>query len=160
MTIINAVKVKKERKGKGLLYLIAIAILISLVFTACKKRTTAPDTVDVATPITGTSTGVTPTLTWERCSTLVQLFNNGYTYYMSANGDGDTLEIISGNNEVRYRNKKYGLSAGVNKNYTVAQSEGGGAFRFGSENGLSEKFIEFKPSSTAEFKKFTLQKKQ
>ena len=32
--------VKKERKGKGLLYLIAITVLISLVFTACKKKPT------------------------------------------------------------------------------------------------------------------------
>ena len=36
MTIINAVK--KERKGKGLLYLIAIAVLISIVFIACSKK--------------------------------------------------------------------------------------------------------------------------
>ena len=36
MTIINAVK-----KGKGLLYLIAIAVLISIVFIACNKKPTA-----------------------------------------------------------------------------------------------------------------------
>ncbi|WP_432633048.1 hypothetical protein [Brachyspira sp.] len=58
MTIINAVKKErkgkerkgkerkgkerkgKERKGKGLLYLIAIAVLISIVFIACKKKPT------------------------------------------------------------------------------------------------------------------------
>ena len=40
MTIINAVKKGKERKGKGLLYLIAIAVLISIVFIACKKKPT------------------------------------------------------------------------------------------------------------------------
>ena len=31
-------QLKKERKGKGLLYLIAIAVLISIVFIACSKK--------------------------------------------------------------------------------------------------------------------------
>ena len=149
--------VKKERKGKGLLYLIAIAILISLVFTACKKRTTAPDTVDVTTPITGTSTGQTPEKSWGECSTLNLLFNNGYTYYMSANGDGDTLEITSVDNVKYNGNKTYGLGASGNRHY---KSKDGAELKFGDNNGLSEKVIEFKPPSTTEFKKFTLQKKQ
>ena len=33
--------VKKERKGKGLLYLIAIAVLISIVSIACSDKPTA-----------------------------------------------------------------------------------------------------------------------
>ena len=33
-------QLKKERKGKGLLYLIGIAVLISIVFIACKKKPT------------------------------------------------------------------------------------------------------------------------
>ena len=79
---------------------------------------------------------------------------------MSANGDGDTLEIID-IDKVKYNgNKTYGFASGTGKNYTVAPSEGGGAFRYGSVNNLPEKVVEFKPSSTADYKKFTLQKKQ
>ena len=112
------------------------------------------DIVDVTTPISDTSTGKTPEKSWGECANLTQLYNNGYTYYMSANGDGDTLEIID-NDRVIYNGKTYGLSAGGNKNYTVAQKDGGGALKFGSE----DRVVEFEPSSGAGFKKFTLQKK-
>ena len=69
MTIINAVK--KERKGKGLLYLIAIAVLISLVFISCgDKPTGMADFVDLPEevnpgekPTTGETTGSTATIT-------------------------------------------------------------------------------------------------
>ena len=144
----------KERKGKGLLYLIAIAILISLVFTACsKKRTTAPEDL-TPTPISDTSTGQTPTLTWGQCSTLNNLYNNYYTFYKSANGD--TLEITSVDNVKYNGNKTYGLGAGGNRYY---KSSDGAEFRFGSENGLSERFVEFKPSDKTDYIKFSLQKK-
>ena len=144
--------VKKERKGKGLLYLIAISILISLVFTACKKRTTAPEDL-TPTPISDTSTGQTPTLTWGQCSTLNNLYNNYYTFYESANGD--TLEITSVDNVKYNGNKTYSLGAGGNRYY---KSRDGAEFRFGSENGLSEKYIEFKlPNEN--YVKFSLQKK-
>ena len=76
---------------------------------------------------------------------------------MSANGDGDTLEITSVDNVKYNGNKTYGLGASGNRHY---KSKDGAELKFGDNNGLSEKVIEFKPPSTTEFKKFTLQKKQ
>ena len=122
---------------------------------ACKNRATVPDLVDVITPITGTSTGQTPALTWGQCDNLTKLYNNGYTYYKSANGDGDTLEIINADN-VKYNGKNYSIGANGDQKYN---NSSGTELKFGSKNGISERYIEFKPSSTADYKKFTLQKK-
>ena len=55
----------KERKGKGLLYLIAIAVLISIVFIACKNKPTGmndfeTDIIDISDDIIN-KTPATPT---------------------------------------------------------------------------------------------------
>ena len=177
--------VKKERKGKGLLYLIAIAVLISLVFTACSDKPTGmadfvPEAPEVGTlPAPSTDTSIKPPSpegsgsspkAWNECGSLVQLYNNGYTYYESSERDANgkfkyTLEIKNKNQEVYFAgrdangndiSKTYGLSSGVKKNYVSSE---GAAFRFGSENSLAEKIIEFKPHNMQNYIKFSLAKK-
>ena len=177
--------VKKERKGKGLLYLIATAVLISIVFTACSDKPTgmadfvpeAPEVGTLPNPDSGTSitppepegSGSSPKA-WNECANLLQLYNNGYTYYESSERDANgkfkyTVEIKNKNQEVYFAGKDangndisrtYGLSSGIKKNYVSSE---GAAFRFGSENNLSEKVIEFKPHNMQNYIKFSLAKK-
>ena len=129
----------------------------------------APEVEGATKPTTpsGNSTGSKPTKTWAECSTLLLLFNNGYTYYVSTerNANGTfkyTLEIKNTSQEVAFTGKdangndisrSYGLSSGVNKNYVSSE---GAAFRFGSENSLAEKEIEFKPHNMQNYIKFYL----
>ena len=124
----------------------------------------------ITPPDAGDGQGNKTQLTWDKCSTLLLLYNNGYTYYESSERDANgkfkyTLEIKNKNQEVYFAgkdangndiSKTYGLSSGVKKNYVSSE---GAAFRFGSENNLSEKIIEFKPHNMQNYIKFSLAKK-
>ena len=119
--------VKKERKGKGLLYLIAIAVLISIVSIACSDKPTgmadfvpeAPEVGELPTPDTSNPTnppdagdgkGDKTQLSWDKCETLLMLYNNGYTYYESSESNANgtfryTLEIKNKDQEVYFTGK-------------------------------------------------------
>ena len=137
----------------------------------------APEVGTLPTPSTDTSikppspegSGSSPKA-WNECGSLVQLYNNGYTYYESSERDANgkfkyTLEIKNKDQEVYFTgkdangydiSKTYGLSSGINKNY---KSYEGASFRFGSENSLDERIIEFKPHNMQNYIKFSLAKK-
>ena len=176
--------VKKERKGKGLLYLIAIAVLIAIVSIACSDKPTgmadfvpeAPEVGELPIPDDSNPTnppdaGDNTPLSWDKCETLLMLYNNGYIYYESSerNANGTfryTLEIKNKDQEVYFTGKDangndisrtYGLSSGVNKNY---RSSEGALFRFGSVNKLEDKYIEFKPHNMENYIKFSWKQKQ
>ena len=107
MTIINAVK--KERKGKGLLYLIGISVLISIVFIACNKKPTASNDfaeIDKDLPIINTGSG-NDTVT---SSTLSE-----------ANNIDSPVVVVSGNNLI------IAYGEGNNINYRTS-GDGGKSF--------------------------------
>ena len=86
MTIINAVKKGKERKGKGLLYLIGIAVLISIVFIACNKKPTASNDfaeIDKDLPTSSSGSGNNTVTT---------------TTISTANNIDSPVVVVSGNN--------------------------------------------------------------
>ena len=93
--------VKKKRKEKGLLYLIAIAFLISLVFTACKNKPTEMSdfvfeeslpivTPDADTPINDGQTSTTPTKPGENPDDNGDL-SGGSSTGGSSSGSGSTV---------------------------------------------------------------------
>ena len=126
-------------------------------------------------PTPSTDPTTTPTTEnkkeWKDCANILQLFKAGYTYYVSEKRNANgitfqyTLEIKNDKQEVYFTgydangndiSKTYGLSSGVKKNYVSSE---GAAFRFGSENSLAEKIIEFNPHNMQNYIKFSLAKK-
>lgn len=133
-----------------------------------------PSTDPSITPPSQTTDPSYQVKAWAECENLLQLYLNGYTYFVSstrtANGEFQyTLEIKSENQDVEFKgrdangnaiNTTYTLYSGVNKNYNSSSINGGTAnFRFGSVNKLDEKIIEFKPHNMQNYIKFALAKK-
>ena len=132
----------------------------------------APEVEGATQPTPSYTPSTTPTTgnqkAWNECSTALQLFNAGYTYFVSserqdANGTKFqyTLEIKNEDIETEFKgkdangndiNRSYGGMFGANKQYT---SSDGAALKFGSE----EKIIEFKPHNMQNYIKFYLAKK-
>ena len=171
----------KERKGKGLLYLIGIAVLISIVFIACKNKPTGmndfvPEAPEVnpgteLTPEAGTSTSTTETTAWKDCQNILQLFNAGYTYFVSterqANGTFKYTLEIKGEDKIEF-NGKDGNGNDISRTYTIGANgnkkyrdiTGSGAeLIFGSVNSLEDKYIKFKPAGMQNHIEFALAKK-
>ena len=124
------------------------------------------------TPESGTSinppnpTGPNNTVQdWAKCSSLEELYNNGYTYYKSSTREGNfeyTLEI-TGPDKVVFNGNNTSMSyndifARGGKKY-ISRSYQNAELRFGSENDLDEKIIEFKPHNMQNYIKFALAKK-
>ena len=171
-----------QLKGKGLLYLIGIAVLISIVFIACKNKPTgmndfvpeAPEVEGVAKPTPETGTSITPpnptganktVQEWAKCGSLEELYNNGYTYYKSTTREGNFEYIleITAPDKVEFKGNNSSMSyndifASGNKNY-ISRSYADAKLRFGSENKVDEKWIEFKPHNMPNYIKFCLTKK-
>ena len=114
----------KERKGKGLLYLIGISVLISIVFIACNKRPTASNDfaeIDKDLPIINTGSGNDAVVKAE----LEKTVNNINSPVVVVSGNNLIIAYEQGN-DIKYRtsvdggksfSKVYGLHSSAQYPY-------------------------------------------
>ena len=127
-------------------------------------------------PVPSTDPTTTPTTEnkkeWKDCANILQLFNAGYTYYVSAkrNANGTifqyTLEITSGQPiKVTFTGKdangndigrSYSLGSTGNKIY---RGDGAELIYGKTDNGVDDKQIKFKPANMQDYIPLSLAKK-
>ena len=108
---------------------------------------------------------------WADCENLLQLYNNGYTYYKSstrnANGQFEYTLEVKDEAKIDFKGKDangndisriYDIGANGNKKYRDIKGTGA-ELRFGSENNVDEKHIEFKPAGMNSYIKLYLAEK-
>ena len=114
MTIVKKERKGKERKGKGLLYLIAIAVLIAIVSIACSDKPTAVSDfaeIDDSLVVKTNTPGV--------ASITISTDTSIDSPVVVANGDNIIL-VYGKNNQIYYRSSSDG-----GKNLTKEQEFGG-----------------------------------
>ena len=136
----------------------------------------APEVEGATQPTPSDTPSTTPTTgnqkAWNECSTALQLFNAGYTYFVSSERQDNngtkfkySVEIKNIDIETEFKgndlngndiSRSYGGMFGASKKY---KSSEGAELRFGSENNVDEKCIEFKPHNMQNYIKFYLAKK-